>query len=157
MSAQSPGLRGAGGRDHPPVLHRGRAGIALSSGERPLRVSFHVALVCFPLIFLAELPDKTMFASLLMATKGRPARVWLGAAEAFLIHVAIATPVGVALFAVLPHQAIDAVVAFLFFLGAIYAWREGTEDKAVLVDRERTRHGAILTAFVSSSWPNGAT
>jgi putative Ca2+/H+ antiporter (TMEM165/GDT1 family) len=30
------------------------------------------AAAVFPVIFLGELPDKTMFASLLMATRGRP-------------------------------------------------------------------------------------
>jgi putative Ca2+/H+ antiporter (TMEM165/GDT1 family) len=39
-----------------------------------------IALVCFPIIFVGELPDKTMFASLIMATKGKPRQVWLGAA-----------------------------------------------------------------------------
>jgi len=111
-------------------------------------VSVHVALICFPVIFLAELPDKTMFASLLMATKGRPAQVWLGAAGAFLVHVTIATTVGVVLFAVLPRQAIDGVVAALFLFGAIYAWREGTRDEGELVEHERARHGVVLTAFV---------
>ncbi len=33
-----------------------------------------------PVIFLGELPDKTMFASLVMSTKGRPLAVWFGAA-----------------------------------------------------------------------------
>jgi Ca2+/H+ antiporter, TMEM165/GDT1 family len=111
-------------------------------------VSLHVALVCFPLIFLAELPDKTMFASLLMATKSRPIQVWLGAAGAFVVHVAIATTVGVALFAVLPRQAVEGVVAALFFAGAVYAWRESTKDEADAIARERVRHGAVLTAFV---------
>ena len=106
--------------------------------ERSSRVALHIALVCFPIIFLAELPDKTMFASLLMATKGRPAQVWLGAAGAFVVHVAIATTVGVALFAVLPRQAIDGVVAALFLFGAVYAWREGRKDEAELVEREGT-------------------
>jgi putative Ca2+/H+ antiporter (TMEM165/GDT1 family) len=50
-------------------------------------------------ILVAELPDKTMFASLLMATKGRAAQVWVGAAAVFLVHVVIATTVGVAIFA----------------------------------------------------------
>jgi len=111
-------------------------------------VILHIALICFPLVFLAELPDKTMFAGLLMATKGRPAQVWLGAAGAFLIHVAIATTVGVALFALLPRQAIDGVVAGLFLFGAVYAWREGTKDEAGLIEKQRSRHGVVLTAFV---------
>jgi putative Ca2+/H+ antiporter (TMEM165/GDT1 family) len=108
----------------------------------------HVVLVVFPVIFLAELPDKTMFASLLMATKGRPLQVWFGAAAAFVVHVAIATTVGVALFEVLPKQVVEAAVAALFVLGAVYAWREGSKDEAQLIARERSRHGVVLTAFV---------
>jgi putative Ca2+/H+ antiporter (TMEM165/GDT1 family) len=99
-------------------------------------------------IFLAELPDKTMFASLVMATKGRPLQVWLGAAGAFVVHVAIATTVGVALFAVLPHRAVDAVVAAMFVFGAVYAWREGTRTEQEAALREVPNHGAVLTAFV---------
>jgi len=107
----------------------------------------YVVLICFPVIFLAELPDKTMFASLVMATKGSPLQVWLGAAGAFVVHVAIATTVGVALFAVLPRRAVDAVVAGMFVFGAAYAWREGTkaEERA---RREVSKHGAVLSAFV---------
>jgi putative Ca2+/H+ antiporter (TMEM165/GDT1 family) len=40
----------------------------------------YIALVTFPVIIIGELPDKTMFASLVMATKGRPRQLWLGAA-----------------------------------------------------------------------------
>jgi putative Ca2+/H+ antiporter (TMEM165/GDT1 family) len=108
----------------------------------------YIALICFPIIFLGELPDKTMFANLVMATKGRPLLVWLGAAGAFAVHVVIAVTVGVALFHVLPHEAVDAVVAGLFLFGAIYAWREGTKEEADLAEREASRHGVVLTAFL---------
>ena len=111
-------------------------------------MDLHVALICFPVIFLAELPDKTMFASLVMATKGRPFQVWLGAAGAFVVHVVIATSVGVALFAVLPHRAVDAVVAAMFVFGAAYAWREGTKAEDERALRTVPNHGAVLTAFV---------
>jgi Ca2+/H+ antiporter, TMEM165/GDT1 family len=111
-------------------------------------VHLSIALVCFPVIFFGELPDKTMFASLVMATKGRPLHVWMGAALAFLVHVVIATTVGVALFAVLPHRAVDAVVAVLFLAGAAFAWREATkEDEEELIEKESSKHGVILTAF----------
>ena len=45
------------------------------------RVAVHLAIIAavFPAIFIGELPDKTMFASLVMATRGRPLSVWLGA------------------------------------------------------------------------------
>jgi Ca2+/H+ antiporter, TMEM165/GDT1 family len=108
----------------------------------------YIALICFPVIFLGELPDKTMFANLVMATKGRPLLVWIGAAGAFLIHVVIAVTVGVALFHVLPHEAVDAVVAGLFLFGAIYAWREGTKEETELAEQEASRHGVVLTAFL---------
>ena len=35
-----------------------------------------------------------MFASLLLSTRGRPVQVWLGAAAAFTVHVAIAVSAG---------------------------------------------------------------
>ena len=107
-----------------------------------------VVAVVVPVIFLAELPDKTMFASLLLSTRGKPRQVWLGAAGAFTIHVVIATTVGVALFHLLSKRVVDAVVAFLFLLGAVYAWREGAAEEEELVEKESSRHGAIVTAFV---------
>jgi putative Ca2+/H+ antiporter (TMEM165/GDT1 family) len=108
----------------------------------------YIVLVTFPVIFIGELPDKTMFASLVMATKGRPRQVWLGAAAAFVLHVIIAVTVGVALFAILPKRALDAVVASMFLFGALYAWREGTRDEEKVTKRQAGRHGAILTALV---------
>lgn len=108
----------------------------------------YIALICFPIIFLGELPDKTMFASLVMATKGRPRQVWLGAAGAFAVHAAIAVTVGVALFHLLPHQAVDAVVAGLFLLGAGYSWWEATRAEGPeRAGRRATPHGVVLTAF----------
>ena len=59
-------------------------------------------LAVFPIIFLGELPDKTMFASLVMASRGRALAVWVGAAAAFALHVAIAVTIGVGVFAILP-------------------------------------------------------
>jgi putative Ca2+/H+ antiporter (TMEM165/GDT1 family) len=108
-----------------------------------------IVLAVFPIIFIGELPDKTMLASLVMATRGRPLAVWMGAAAAFLVHAAIATTIGVALFHLLPHRAVEAVVAALFLGGAIYAFLERTEDEAALIEREsRTHQQVITTAFV---------
>ena len=74
-------------------------------------MDFAVVLAVFPIIFIGELPDKTMFASLVMSTRGRPFIVWLGCAAGFAVHVVIAVTIGVALFHLLPHQVLDAVVA----------------------------------------------
>lgn len=77
-----------------------------------------IAGAVFAVIFVGELPDKTMVASLVLATKGRPAGVWLGAAAAFAVHVVIATAVGTAVFHLLAPRAVDAFVAALFLAGA---------------------------------------
>ena len=37
------------------------------------------AAAVFPIIFLGELPDKTMFASLVLSSRGGPLGVWIGA------------------------------------------------------------------------------
>src|SRR4051794_22356569 len=101
-----------------------------------------IALAVFPVIFIGELPDKTMFASLVLATRGHPRNVWVGAAGAFLVHVVIATTIGVAAVAVLPHRVVEAVVAVLFTAGAVWAWREGPAEEEHLVEEEASRHGA---------------
>jgi Ca2+/H+ antiporter, TMEM165/GDT1 family len=75
----------------------------------------------FVLTFLAELPDKSMFASLVLGTRYRPSWVWAGAAAAFAVHMAIAVTAG-RLLALAPHQVVDAVVAGLFVAGSGYLW-----------------------------------
>ena len=77
--------------------------------------------LAFALTFLAELPDKSMFASLVMGTRFRPSWVWAGAAAAFTVHMAIAVTAG-QLLTLLPHLVVDAVVASLFIAGAVYLW-----------------------------------
>jgi len=114
-------------------------------------VQLAVVFAVFPIIFLGELPDKTMFASLVMSTRGRPATVWLGAAAAFLVHVVIAVTVGVALFHLLPRQVLDAVVAGMFLVGAALAWREAAKEREEeeIVEREVATHRRIaVTAFL---------
>jgi putative Ca2+/H+ antiporter (TMEM165/GDT1 family) len=116
-------------------------------------VSLGTALAVFPIIFFGELPDKTMFASLVLSSRGRPAAVWVGAALAFAVHVVIAVTIGVALFRLLPHRVVDILVAALFGVGAVLAFRateEGEEREAEqIVDDTGTRfHRVAITAFV---------
>lgn len=109
-----------------------------------------IAAAVFPIIFLGELPDKTMFASLVMSTRGKPRSVWLGAAAAFVVHVAIAVTVGVALFHLLPHRAVDGLVAAMFLVGAGLALREATaehEERIVELEVASSRR-VTTTAFL---------
>jgi len=73
----------------------------------------------FAVIAVAELPDKTMIATLLMGSRGDPFFVWIGCAAAFVVHVALAVLAGQLLLR-LPHTALEIVVTAIFALGA--AW-----------------------------------
>ncbi len=82
-------------------------------------MNFAVAATVFGLVAVAELPDKTMIANVVMGSRGRPWPVWVGATGAFAVHVAIAVAAG-RLVQLLPHRALETVVAVLFGLGALY-------------------------------------
>ncbi|HEY7915664.1 MAG TPA: TMEM165/GDT1 family protein [Acidimicrobiales bacterium] len=78
-----------------------------------------IVLTVFVIIFVAELPDKTMIATLIMGSRYRPVLVWLGATLAFGVHAALAVAVG-RLLQLLPHRWVEAVTAVLFAAGALY-------------------------------------
>lgn len=80
-----------------------------------------VIAIAFTLTFLAELPDKSMFASLVLGTRYRPSWVWAGVAAAFTVHMGIAVTAG-QLLALLPDRVVEAVVAALFVAGSVYLW-----------------------------------
>jgi putative Ca2+/H+ antiporter (TMEM165/GDT1 family) len=98
------------------------------------------------LTFLAELPDKSMFASLVLATRYRPAWVWSGAAAAFTVQMAIAVTAG-RLLTLLPHRLVLALTAGLFLAGSAYLWaasfRNGHPDGA-----DAARQGGRAPSFL---------
>ena len=51
-------------------------------------------VVAFGVIFLAELPDKTMIATIVLATRYRRGPVWLGVGAALGLQTAIAVTAG---------------------------------------------------------------
>lgn len=110
-----------------------------------------VVAVTFGLIFVAELPDKTMIASVVMAGRYRPLAVWVGAAVAMLVNSAVAVAAGRVL-ALLPHRVVDAVVAALVAAGALYLLlsKESTQERegAETADRARRFHRVAAGAFV---------
>jgi putative Ca2+/H+ antiporter (TMEM165/GDT1 family) len=81
--------------------------------------SLAVAATVFGITFLAELPDKSLFASLVLSTRYRRLPVWAGASLGFIVHVAIAVTAG-QLLTLLPHPVLDWVVASLFLAGSAY-------------------------------------
>jgi putative Ca2+/H+ antiporter (TMEM165/GDT1 family) len=87
-------------------------------------------LAAFGPVFLAELPDKTMFASLVLTTRTRrPLAVWSGVAGAFLVHVILAVAVG-SLLRKLPTMPVRLGIAALFIAGGLFMLRSaGAADE----------------------------
>ena len=98
-------------------------------------MNLSVILIVFGVVFIAELPDKSLFASLALGQRYRRLYVWCGAAAAFLVHVTIAVTAG-RLLTLLPHKTVETIVALLFFGGAMFLFfskpeeEEGDEEAA---------------------------
>lgn len=98
-------------------------------------MSWTVAASVFVVVFLAELPDKSMFAALVLGSRFRPLFVWLGVAAAFAVHVGIAVVAG-RLIALAPQRYVDLLVAVLFAVGAVWVLRHesGTDPEPAGLD-----------------------
>ncbi|WSQ08707.1 TMEM165/GDT1 family protein [Streptomyces sp. NBC_01231] len=90
-------------------------------------ISFTVTAVVFGVVFLAELPDKTALAGLVLGTRYRASYVFAGVAAAFALHVVLAVAAGSVL-TLLPQQIVHAITGVLFLGGAAVLLR--TKDEA---------------------------
>jgi Ca2+/H+ antiporter, TMEM165/GDT1 family len=81
----------------------------------------------FAVIFVAELPDKTALASLVLATRHRAMPVLLGSAAALAIQSLVAVIAG-SLLAMLPPRAVHIGSGVLFLVSAIVMWRKHDEE-----------------------------
>ncbi len=110
-----------------------------------------IVVTVFALVFVAELPDKTMIATLIMGSRYRPVLVWLGATLAFGIHATIAVAIGQVL-QLLPHRWIEAVTTLLFAAGAVYLLvvpeKEAEEEGEKEADSAGVGMKTVGTAFV---------
>ena len=95
-----------------------------------------VVVTTFVVIFPAELPDKSLFASLVLGTRFRPLPVFCGVAAAFAVHVLIAVSVG-GVFALLPERLVLFVVSAMFAGGSalLLLGREEDDEEAVAAAR----------------------
>jgi putative Ca2+/H+ antiporter (TMEM165/GDT1 family) len=107
----------------------------------------------FAVMFLLELPDKTMIAIIVMSTKSRSSSIVMGASAAFITQMGIAVGAG-GLLTLLPVHIKDVLVAVLFLGGAgylLFSREETAEEKGTAgAERERatTRRREIATAYV---------
>ncbi|GAA0281826.1 TMEM165/GDT1 family protein [Streptomyces polychromogenes] len=93
--------------------------------------SFTVLAIAFGVVFLAELPDKTALAGLMLGTRYRASYVFAGVAAAFAVHVALAIAAGSVL-TLLPHRLVQAVVGLLFLAGAaMLLFKKGDDEEEV--------------------------
>ena len=82
----------------------------------------------FAVIFVAELPDKTALASLVLATRHRALPVFLGAALALTVQSVVAVAAG-GLFSLLPTKVVHIGAGVLFLVSAVFMWRRKEEDE----------------------------
>ena len=100
-------------------------------------------LTAFATVFVAELPDKTMLATIVLSARyQRPWPVWFGAAGALTLQMVIASAAG-GLLNLLPDRPVKLAVAVLFAVGAVLLWRSASaaSSSAWSAERPRSRGG----------------
>ena len=107
-----------------------------------------IAAIVFGTVFVAELPDNSGLASLVLGTRYRAGGVIAGAFAAFAVHVALAVTCA-SLIALLPHRIVQIAVAVVFLAGAVVLLRVDDDDD----DDDEIRLKADATGF----WAVAAT
>jgi len=116
----------------------------------------HVAATVFGIIFVAELPDKTALAALVLASRNRPLPVFLGTALALTVQSVVAIAAG-RLLALLPARPVHIGAGVLFIVSALFMWRRASaveEDDKPLASRNgfwRTL-GATFGVIFIAEW-----
>jgi putative Ca2+/H+ antiporter (TMEM165/GDT1 family) len=105
------------------------------------------------LLFVLELPDKTMIATIVMSTRARPSSIVIGASAGFVVQMGIAVGAG-GLLTLLPVHVKDIIVAVLFLGGAGYLLltreekEESVGEEKAMDEHPTTRLKEISTAFM---------
>ncbi|GAA1253407.1 MULTISPECIES: TMEM165/GDT1 family protein [Streptomyces] len=101
-------------------------------------ISISVMAVVFGIVFLAELPDKTALAGLVLGTRYRASYVFTGVAAAFAVHVALAVAAGSVL-TLLPQQLVHALTGVLFLGGAaVLLMKKDEEEEEVRKPKDQS-------------------
>jgi Ca2+/H+ antiporter, TMEM165/GDT1 family len=107
-----------------------------------------IAVIALGTVAVAELPDNSGLASLVLGTRYRPSWVFAGTAVAFTVHVVLAVTAG-SFLTLLPHRLVQIVVAVVFLIGAVLVLRaDSDDDDQVRLKADATGFWAVaLTAF----------
>jgi putative Ca2+/H+ antiporter (TMEM165/GDT1 family) len=108
--------------------------------------SFSIAASVFGIVFIAELPDKTALASLVLATRHRALPVFLGAAVALAVQSLVAVLAG-HLLSLLPARPVHIGAGLLFLVTAVLMWRKNEEDGGS-EDKDSAAMGFWRTAWL---------
>ncbi|MEU1006804.1 TMEM165/GDT1 family protein [Streptomyces sp. NPDC005890] len=111
-------------------------------------ISITVTALVFGVIFLAELPDKTALAGLVLGTRYRASYVFAGVAAAFLLHVVLAVAAGSVL-TLLPQQIVHALTGVLFLGGAaMLLLKKGEDDEEIKKPADQSFWKVAGTGFM---------
>jgi putative Ca2+/H+ antiporter (TMEM165/GDT1 family) len=108
-------------------------------------VVLSVIAAAFILVLPIELPDKTLFATLVLATRFKPLPVFTGVGLAFAVQSLIAVTAG-GLLTLLPDAVVSAIVALLFVIGALVLFRSIRSAAEEEEDIEAPQHPSFLKA-----------
>ncbi|MFF1279525.1 TMEM165/GDT1 family protein [Streptomyces sp. NPDC058299] len=111
-------------------------------------ISITVTALVFGVIFLAELPDKTALAGLVLGTRYRASYVFAGVAAAFLLHVVLAVAAGSVL-SLLPQQIVHALTGVLFLGGAaVLLLKKGEDEEEIRQPADQSFWKVAGTGFM---------
>ncbi len=113
---------------------------------REVSVNWQLFLSIYFIIFIAELPDKTAFATLLLATRCSGLAVFSGVALAFLIQTIVACIFG-QFISLLPEKWVHLFAGILFLYFAFQMWRDRDE-----IENNSGGTCEIFPSFWSASW-----
>ena len=107
-------------------------------------MSLSLFATVFGVIFVAELPDKTALATLVLATRHKALPVFLGAALALTVQSVVAV-LGGSLLAKLPAAYVHIGSGVLFLVCAVLMWIRKPDD-------EEAKHAQETTGFWRALW-----
>lgn len=113
-----------------------------------MSVDVGILLTVLALVFVVELPDKTMIATLVLSSRYRPLPVLAGVGAAFALQMGLAVAVGGAL-GLLPRPLTLGVVAALFAVGSVLLFRESRGGEDGLPRETPAANSALRIALIS--------
>ena len=112
---------------------------------------FGIFATVFGVIFIAELPDKTAVAALVLATRHKALPVFLATASALVLQSLIAVLAG-GLLALLPARPVHVAAGLLFLVSAVFMWRRDEEPapdaEGSTAPAPNTFKGTFVKSFV---------